>query len=97
MLTRKTQIVLGVTAVVLALTTFSDRVNICDMGILDSEAVEAALVKAIEAKRIFLSFLGSFSEESAYFTSVCSSRTNLLSAETRSVTGEAVWSAHLLE
>jgi len=70
------------------------------MGILDSEAVEAALVKGYGygSKEDFSFISRSFSEESAYFTSVCSSRTNLLSAEkTGSVTGEAVWSAHLLE
>lgn len=113
-LTRKTQIVpVEMIAAVLALTTFSDRIRNCDMIILiDSEAVEAALVKGYSSKEDLCLLISKFWDEvfdlkvRVFIDRVSTdsnpadwpSRNDLATGEKAGwATVEAVWPAYLLE
>ena len=113
-LTRKTQIVpVEMIAAVLALTTFSDRIRNCDMIILiDSEAVEAALVKGYSSKEDLCLLISKFWDEvfdlkvRVFIDRVSTdsnpadwpSRNDLATGEKAGwATVEAVWPAYLLK
>ena len=112
-LTRKTQIVpVEMIAAVLTLTTFSDRIKNCDMIILiDSEAVEAALVKGYSSKEDLCLLISKFWDEvfqlkvRVFIDRVSTdsnpadwpSRNDLVTGERSGwATVEAVWPAYLL-